>query len=228
MTAAPRVSVVLAAFNEGPTIAEVVRGCRAALEEPCEILVVDDGSTDDTAPCAEEAGATVVRLGRNQGKGVAIRRGIAEAKGEVLLFLDADGQDDPADIPRLLRALDQGVDMVVGSRFLGRFEKDAITPVNKLGNRFLTEVANALFRARLTDTQAGFRCVRRSAFDPTRLSARRYDIEVDLLLEVLRQGGRVAEVPVRRMAREHGRSHLDSVRDGLRILVRIVRKRAGV
>lgn len=214
----------MAAYNEAPSIAAVVEGCRAALDD-AEILVVDDGSSDRTGDIARKAGARVVGFATNRGKGAAIRKGIAEAKGEILVFLDADGQDDPAEIPLLLKALDDGADMVVGSRFRGRFEDAAITPVNKLGNQFLTKVTNVLFGAGLTDTQAGFRCVRRSAFDAGRLSAQRYDIEVDLLLEVLSTGGKVAEVPVRRMAREHGQSKLDSIKDGSRIFRQILRKR---
>lgn len=216
------VSVVLAAYNEAATIAAVVRGSALHADE---VIVVDDGSTDDTARLASDAGARVVRLAHNSGKGAAIRRGIAEATGDVLLFLDADGQDDPADIPLLLTALGPGVDMVVGSRFLGTFERGAITSVNRAGNQFLTAVVNVLFHARLTDTQAGFRCVRAEAARRAGLSASRYDIEVDLLLAVLGSGGVVVEVPVRREPRRHGRSQLSSVRDGTRILVKIVQRR---
>lgn len=222
------VSVILAAYDEAATIEQVVRGCRAHTEGLEEILVVDDGSRDRTAEIAEASGARVLRLPFNRGKGVAIRRGIEAARGDVLLFLDADGQDDPREIPRLLAAFEPGVDMVVGSRFLGEFEPGAITPLNRAGNLGLTAVVNALFGARLSDTQAGFRAVRRSAVERARLSADRYDIEVDLLLSVLRSGGRVVEVPVSRAPRRHGRSRLDSFRDGTRILLRIVRKRLDV
>jgi glycosyltransferase involved in cell wall biosynthesis len=190
-----------------------------------EVIVVDDGSSDQTARLAEGAGARVIRLSTNGGKGVAIRRGIAEASGDILLFMDADGQDEPREIPRVLDAFAPSVDMVVGSRFLGTFGDGAITPLNRVGNQALTEVVNLLFRAKLTDTQAGFRAVRTAAARRARLSASRYDIEVDLLLSVLRSGARVVEVPVTRMRRDHGQSHLDSFRDGTRILVRILRKR---
>ncbi|HRI70457.1 MAG TPA: glycosyltransferase family 2 protein [Polyangium sp.] len=219
------VSVILAAFNESGTIEQVVQGCREHTPNLHEIIVVDDGSHDDTAQLAKKAGARVIRLSRNGGKGVAIRRGIADASGDVLLFMDADGQDEPREIPLLINAFGPNIDMVVGSRFLGTFGEGAITPLNRLGNRALTEIVNVLFGARLTDTQAGFRAVRREAALRARLSARRYDIEVDLLLSVLRSGARVVEVPVTRLRRDHGQTHLDSFRDGTRILVRIVRKR---
>ena len=219
------VSVILAAYDEAETIERIVRECREFTPDLHEVIVVDDGSADQTARLAEEAGARVIRLNTNGGKGVAIRRGIAEASGDILLFMDADGQDEPREIPLLIAAFASDVDMVVGSRFLGTFGDGAITPLNRLGNQALTEVVNVLFGARLTDTQAGFRAVRRAAALRARLSAHRYDIEVDLLLSVLRSGARVVEVPVTRKRRDHGQSHLDSFRDGTRIFVRILRKR---
>ena len=82
----------------------------------------------------------MLRLPANGGKGSAVRRGLSEARGEVIVLIDGDGQDDPAEIPRLLEALRPGVDLVVGSRFIGRFEPGAITPVNHWGNRFLTSL----------------------------------------------------------------------------------------
>ena len=221
----PSVSVVLPAFNEARTIGAVVRGCCAALPPASDILVVDDGSSDATAARAEEAGARVIRLGQNRGKGGALRLGIERSTGEVLVFLDADGQDDPAEIPLLLDALVAGADLVVGSRFLGHFDPGAITPINRFGSRALTSVVNLLFGAQLTDTQAGFRAVRRPLLERMALAAQHYDIETDLLLQAMNVGGRVVEVPVRRGARQHGASGLHPVVDGLRILVRILRVR---
>lgn len=219
------VTVVLPAHDEAGTIADVVARTRAAVPDLAEVLVVDDGSRDGTGALAEAAGARVVRLEPNQGKGIALRRGLAEARGDVLVLLDADGQDAPEDIPALLAALGDGVTMVVGSRFLGTFEAGAITPLNRAGNVGLTAVVNVLYRARLTDTQAGFRAFRREFLDGLRLRAVRYDVEVDLLLSALERPGRVVEVPVRRSARSYGRSDLGSFRDGTRILARTVLRR---
>lgn len=220
-----RISIILPAFNEEGTIAAVVRGCREAVPTLTEILVIDDGSSDQTATRAREAGANVIRIDPNGGKGNALRLGIERSVGNVLVFLDADGQDDPGEIPMLLDALHAGADLVVGSRFLGRFDPGAITPINRFGNQLLTGVVNLLFGVRLTDTQAGFRAVRRSLLERMALAARHYDIETDLLLQAMRVGGRVVELPVRRGARRHGASGLNPIVDGLRILGRIVRVR---
>ena len=219
------VSVVIPAHDEAGTIAEVVGRCRAHTPEPFEVIVVDDGSRDRTAERAEGAGARVVRMARNRGKGVALRRGIEAARGEILVFLDGDGQDHPEEIPRLIEALAPGVAMVIGSRFLGRFDEGAITPTNRLGTRFLTAVLNRLFGAEVTDPIAGFRAVRAAALAPCRLTAVRYDIEVDVLLALLGRGARVVEVPVRRSPRVHGATGLSPIRDGSRILRRILARR---
>lgn len=222
----PSVTVLVAAYNEAPVIGDVVRAALRTLPSG-EVLVVDDGSTDATDRVAADAGARVLRLPANGGKGAAVRRGLSEARGAVIVLIDGDGQDDPAEIPQLLAALRPDVDIVVGSRFIGHFEPGAITPVNHWGNRFLTSVINLLFSTGLTDTQAGFKAFRAETLRRVNLSAHRFDIEVDLLLGVLRAGGRVVEVPVRRAPRPHGESRLNSLLDGARILRRIVALRLG-
>lgn len=222
----PHLTVLLPAHDEAPTIAAVIAGALAAAPPPVEILVIDDGSTDDTAARAAAAGARVIRLPQNRGKGEALRVGAREARGERLVILDADGQDDPAELPLLLDALRPGVDLVIGSRFLGTFEPGAITPIDRLGNRLLTALFNHLLGARITDTQAGFRAIRRDTFLRLDLRAARYDVETDMLARLLAAGGAAVEVPVTRRPRAHGSTDLSRIRDGLRILATILRARA--
>ena len=217
-----QVSVIVPAYNERLAIADVVARCRASDERIVETIVVDDGSTDGTAAAAEAAGARVIRLQVNQGKGKAMQCGIDDSVGDVLVFIDADGQDDPAEINLLLDAMTPDVALVNGSRYIGVFQPGAITRINRLGTSVLTHIVNILFRAGVTDCCAGFRAVRRSALDSVKISAEGYDIEVDMLIKIVRSGGRVVEVPVNRWAREHGDSGLSNIPDGLRILQRIL------
>jgi len=221
-TAKPSVSVVIPAHNEAASIRQVVDDSRTATPNLIELIVVDDGSTDGTGALAAEAGAEVLALSPNRGKGCALRAGIEAARGDVLLFIDADGQDHPEEIPRLLDALADDVAMVIGSRFKGTLEEGSITRLNYVGNRALTWLFNRLYGSAITDTQAGFRVVRRDALDLAALRARRYEIETELTLHVLRRGGRIVEVPVTRTARDGGQTGFEVARDGLRILRRMV------
>ncbi len=176
----------------------------------------------------KKAGARVVRLEVNQGKGNALRRGIQESAGDILVFIDGDGQDDPAEIPQLLDALAPDVDMVIGSRFLGHFRDGSITPLNRLGTRFIRATLNKLYGTGVTDPIAGFRVIRKDSLTNCNLYADRYDIEVDLLLALVEQGSRIVEVPVNRYPRPHGSTGLSSFRDGTHILWRILSRRVGL
>lgn len=216
----PRVSLIIPARDEAESVGWVIERAQAAVPDLHEIIVVDDGSIDGTGALAEAAGARVVRLEPNRGKGVALRAGVDAAVGDVVAFIDADGQDDPAELPRILAPLnaDPTIDMVIGSRFAGTLEDGSITRLNYLGNRSLTWLFNRLHGCAISDTQAGFRAVRRRALELGELKAVRYEIETELTLHVLRRGGRVIEAPVTRSARRGGVTGFMVVRDGLRIL----------
>jgi glycosyltransferase involved in cell wall biosynthesis len=217
------VAVVLPAYNEAPIIARVIEAAKRAVPEAA-IWVVDDGSTDHTGAIAREADAAVLALETNRGKGVAVRHAIDRIDAGVLVFLDADGQDDPAEIPKLVAALDHA-DLVLGSRFLGRFERGAIQPIDRLGTRALTLALNLAHGSSITDPIAGFRAARSDFLRSLDLRAERYDIEIDMVLAALRRGAVIREVPVRREPRRFGHTNLSRVRDGSRMLARIVASR---
>lgn len=220
------VSVVIAAHDEQHTIAAVVAGARLALGPLLrEIIVVDDGSGDGTGRVAESAGAAVIRLSPNRGKGVALRTGIGRSLGDWLVFLDADGQDDPAEIPRLLAAAGPDVALVNGSRFLGTLEKGAISGPNWVGNVAFTGLFDLLYGAKITDTQAGFRLIRGDLARGLVLDSAEYEIETEMLAKTLRAGFRVVEVPVTRHARQAGTTDFRRIRNGLRILRTIMAER---
>ena len=215
---------LIPAFDEAGVIGDVVR---RALAVGCagEVVVVDDGSRDGTGEAAREAGARVVRLSENRGKGVALRAGAAATHAPVLVFLDGDGQDDPAETPRLLEAIGAGADLVIGSRFLGHFEAGAIRWLNRQATVGLTALLSLFYGQRITDSQAGFRAVRRAAFLSLRLRARRYDIETETLTRALRAGLRVVEIPVSRAPRAAGHTKLPRWATGVRVLATIIRCR---
>ena len=217
-----RVSAVIPARNEAGAIATVVKGVRPHVDE---VIVVDDGSTDDTATFARDAGARIVTLD-GRGKGYALRSGVGATTADTVVMLDGDGQDDPDDIPALLAGIASGAELVIGSRFAGRPEPGAIAPLDRLGNRMLTGVLNQLYGQRhLTDTQAGFRAVTRTLWDRLELHADGFDIETEVLVRALQASARIVEVPVRRRPRTTGTRVLRRGRDGLAILGCMLRLR---
>ena len=218
------IAVIIPVHNEAQTIDAVVASVFAHTDG-VDVVVVDDGSTDNTAERARAAGARVISLGQNRGKGYAIRQAVRETPSDVLVFIDGDGQDDPAEIPAMLTALAPDVDLVLGSRFVGTFDRGSITTLNLLGTRVINLAGRLLFGAEITDPCAGFRAVRRVSFESVSVTADGYDIEVDVAFRILRAGGRVVEVPAVRSARAAGESGLSSFRDGLRILRRMLRVR---
>ena len=222
----PGVTVVIPCHDEEASVGAVVTGCRAALAgEPHEVLVVDDGSSDGTGAAAAQAGARVERLDPNRGKGVALLSGALAATGDVLVFMDGDGQDDPRDLPALLAALEPGVDMVIGSRFLGTLHPGSIHPLNRMANRAFSGLISALFRVRITDSQAGFRAMSRARFLSLGLGATEYEVETEMLLRALRQDWAVREVPVGRHPRTGSVTDFHRARHGLRILGTILSER---
>lgn len=221
----PRISLVIAAHNEAATIADVVERARVAIAEPCEVIVIDDGSGDGTGDAAAAVGARVIRLSPNRGKGVALRTGIDASRGEWLIFIDADGQDDPDEIPKLLTEARHGVAMVNGSRFRGRLLEGAISGPNLVGNLVMTGLLDLAFLATITDSQAGFRVVHGPTVRALPLRSVEYEIETEMLAHLLRRRLRVVEVPVNRYRRAAGVTDFRRIRNGLRILRTIVRER---
>jgi len=215
---ATELAVVMAAHNEAGAVGQVVRKCRSVIGDNFDIVVVDDGSTDATAAEAAQAGARVLKLWPNGGKGAAMRVGIAESTAEWLIFIDADGQDDPAEIPLLLAERGEGVGLVNGSRFLGHLKQGSIHPANRIGNIALTRLFGKLFGQPITDSQAGFRLVRGDAVRALTLRGDEYEFETEVMGKLLLKGYRVIEVPVTRDARAAGSTDFRRVRNGLRIL----------
>jgi glycosyltransferase involved in cell wall biosynthesis len=201
--------VVVPAFNEAGRIVRVVAGIRAAVPE-ATILVVDDGSSDDTATVARTAGARVVRLPFNLGAGVAAQTGYKLAVREGyhrVVQLDADGQHEPADIPVLLNALGRGdVDVAIGSRFLGG---SAYRPgvLRRAGMGLFRWLAWLLTGVRFSDVTSGYRAF---GGDVIRFVATEWYptdyADADVLITLRRAGFRLREVPVRMYPRAGGRS----------------------
>jgi glycosyltransferase involved in cell wall biosynthesis len=213
-----RVSVILPAKNEADGLRRTLPNLRALLPE-AEVIVVDDGSTDATAIVAAEHGARVLASPYSMGNGAAIKRGARAAGGDVLVFMDADGQHDAADIPRLLEKIAGGFDMAVGARHAGGQASVGRGAANALYNR----IASWMTGHRIEDLTSGFRAVRADRFrEFLHLLPNGFSYPTTSTMAFFRSAYPVAYVPIE-VAKRIGRSHIRPLRDGARFLLIIFR-----
>jgi dolichol-phosphate mannosyltransferase len=215
------VTVVLPTKNEAGGIGEIVQAVKPYADE---ILVIDGHSTDGTADLARQAGARVV-LDNGRGKGAAVKLGIAEARGDILVFMDADGSHEPASIPSLIAPLLHGqADLVVGSRHHGGSDEwrgDLDNFLRAVGAGLITLAINYRWNVRITDALNGFRAIKRSVAAALDLTADDFDIEQQMVTRCLRKGYRVAEVASHESLRKWGRSKLPTYRKAYLFLGRL-------
>jgi glycosyltransferase involved in cell wall biosynthesis len=189
------VVALIPALNEAGTIAAVVEAIRPHV---ARVVVVSDGSTDQTAELARAAGATVVSHDETRGKGQAVRTGLAHvlqaADVDYVLILDGDGQHLPSEAPRLIAAAASGeADLVVGER---QFNREAMPAARYHANVVGSRALSAFMGSTLRDTQCGYRLFRASMLRRLPLRSTGYDIETEMLVKVGRLGGRIVQVPV--------------------------------
>lgn len=209
-----KISVVLPAKNEAgglPKTLVALRECMPA----AELIVVDDGSTDETALIASQSGVRVLSSPYPMGNGAAIKRGARAATGEVIIFMDADGQHDPRCIPRLLERLSQGYDMVVGAR-----DWEGQAGMSRgVANTFYNWLASRMTGARVKDLTSGFRVVRADKFrEFLHLLPNGFSYPTTITMAFFRSAYSVAYEPIP-VARRIGKSHVRLFRDGLRFLL---------
>jgi len=214
----PTVSVVIPAYNEAESIGEIVSRIRS-LYPDFEVIVIDDGSTDGTAQKADSAGATVYPHPYNIGNGAAIKTGIKNAGGDILVFMDGDGQHDPEDIAVLLRFLPK-YDMAVGARSI----RDQASLQRALGNMVYNRFASYVAKFPIEDLTSGFRAVKASvARQFIHLLPNTYSYPTTLTLGVLRSGLSVKYERIEIHKRNQGHSKVSIVRDGVRFFMIITR-----
>jgi len=213
-----KVSIIIPAFNEGDIIANIVQQIRS-LHPDFEVIVVNDGSTDDTAAEAQKAGAEVYSHPYNIGNGAAIKSGIRVATGDILVFIDGDGQHNPEDIARLLDFFPD-FDMVVGARSIG----DQASLGRAFGNKIYNWFASYVAKFSIKDLTSGFRAVKSNvARNFLYLLPNTYSYPTTLTLGTLRSGMSVKYVPIRMEKRRTGKSNIKMIQDGVRFFMIITR-----
>ena len=211
-----QVQAIICTLNEAPSVGGIVRGC---VEHVDEVVVMDGGSEDGTCELAAAKGARCVVLDQ-RGKGLAIRHAIATENAEVLVFIDADGSHDPADIPRLVEPiLRDEADLVIGSRITGgsdELDGAADHFVRAAGTQVIQSLINLRFGAKLTDVQNGYRAIRTSVARGLGLRETVFTIEQEMAMRCLLKGYRVMNVPSHELRRQHGKSRLSALKLGYR------------
>jgi glycosyltransferase involved in cell wall biosynthesis len=207
-------SIVIPAKNEAGAIGKAVAGARDAYAD-AEIIVVDDGSTDDTANIARDAGALVVQHPESLGNGAAVKSGARAANGDIIAFMDGDGQHDAGEFGKLLEKLDEGYDMVIGARSSGSHAN-----VGRLyANGIYNVVASWLTGRRIPDLTSGFRVVRAKLFRRfLYLLPNGFSYPTTITMAFLRAGFPIRFEPIP-VAKRIGKSHIRPLRDGVRFMV---------
>ena len=213
-----KLTVIIPAYNEVNTIREILQRVQASgLAD--EILVVDDGSSDGTrdvlAALENMPNVRVILHAHNQGKGAAVRTGIANASGDLVLIQDADLEYDPRDYPALLRPVQEGIaDVVYGSRFLGAARRPILF-WNMVANKILTFVTNILYNNILTDMETGYKLFRREIALGIPLHARGFEFEPEFTAKILKKKVRIFEVPITFNPREYSEGKKIKAKDAV-------------
>jgi len=214
----PKVIAAIPAFNEEQYIGTVVLKTKQYVDE---VIVVDDGSTDNTSEVARLAGATVLRNKENKGKGIAIQRILTEAKRrapDVLVLLDADVQHNPDEIPRLIKPVLEGSDLVIGSR---KAQANKTPRYRRIGQKILLHSTRLLSRKKLTDSESGFRALSKRAISEIRLTENGFAVETEMIVQATDEGLKITEVPISNIYTKDG-STLNPVAHGLEVFTRII------
>ena len=209
----PRITIILPAYNEEPVIGGVIEKLKA-LDLDADILVIDDCSSDKTKEVAEQAGARVIRHPYNKGNGAAIKTGVRNALGEIIVTMDADGQHNPDDVPRLLKDIGE-FDMVVGARTDSSEGKVHRNIANKIYNR----LASYLCTFKVEDLTSGFRAVKTSvARKFVYLFPNRFSYPTTITMSLIKGGFNVKYEPIE-AARRVGKSKIKLFRDGAKFFI---------
>jgi glycosyltransferase involved in cell wall biosynthesis len=220
----PTVSIIIPAFNEEKNVANVISGTITVMNQlnlPYEIIFVDDGSTDKTGLIASFFKVKVLINKTNRGKGYSLKRAFHHAKGDIIVTIDSDGEHKPKEIAPLLEAVLNGFDIAAGSRFLNN-QTAVTTKLNQIGNLFFNLTIMSLTGKRVTDSQTGFRVIKREVLEELNLQSNGYEIETEITVKSLKNGFTFRELPITVERRKFGTSKLSIIEDGKRIIKTIL------
>lgn len=218
-------SVIIPVFNEELTIRNIINRTKSVLEKEkyvYEIIVVDDFSSDRSLNFSLEKRVRVLSLKSHVGKGCALRVGFAKSKGKIVATIDSDGSHQPEEMPSLLAPIlsDQS-DLVIGSRYLNS-KSVIVKKFNALGVQLFNLLIHFLVKTLVSDSQSGYRVMKAEILKKISLQSSGYEIESEMLVKTARMGYRIKELPISFEQRTYGKSSLDPIIDGFKILISII------
>ena len=213
------VSIIIPAYNEEKNVANVISGTITVMEQlnlPYEIIFVDDGSTDKTSFIASLFKVRIITNKKNRGKGYSLKKALQHAHGDIIVTIDSDGEHKPKEIAPLLDAVVNGMDIAAGSRFLNK-QSAVTTKLNQIGNHLFNLAIISLTGKHVTDSQTGFRVIKREILEKLNLQSDGYEIETEITVKCLRSGFAFKELPITVERRRFGTSKLKLISDSKRI-----------
>jgi len=223
-----KISVIIPAYNERKTIREIIDRV-TAVDVADEILVVDDGSTDGTREILKEYNKNgvvrVIHHPRNQGKGSAVRTGIEQVLGDLVIIQDADLEYDPREYKALLKPIEEGLaEVVYGSRFLGAARRPTMF-WHMVANKLLTLMTNIFYDTILTDMETGYKVFKTGVVEDMKLKARSFDFEPEFTAKILKKKVRIFEVPITFNPRDYEEGKKIRIKDAFQAVWTLVKYR---
>jgi glycosyltransferase involved in cell wall biosynthesis len=220
----PLLSIVIPAYNEAISLTEVILNIPENLLEQSEIIVIDDGSEDDTYDIAKKFNVVVIKHILNRGYGAALLTGFEAALGNIIVTIDADNQNKAIEIPNLIEPLlNNEADFVIGSRYLGDYHY-RIPFLTKLGEKITYILLRIRYGIKILNSQSGFRAFNREILGSiTPLREEKMAFTIEFLVKALQKGYRIIEIPKTENERQHGKSKVNRLVDGFSILYTLLK-----
>ncbi len=217
-------SIIIPAYNEAGSITDVISNIPNYLLEQSEIIVIDDGSDDNTYETAKKFNAIVIKHILNRGYGAALLTGFKAALGDIIITIDADNQNRAEEIPNLLKPIfDDKADFVIGSRYLGEYHYK-IPFTTRLGEKISYFLLGIRFGVKILNSQSGFRAFKRTILDDfTPLREEKMAFTIELLTKALKKKYRIIEIPKTENERQFGKSKVNRLIDGFNILYTLLK-----
>ncbi len=218
------VSVVIPTLNEEKTIVDVIEEVKENKDLNLEIIVVDGNSEDKTRALAKKCGVDKIIIQKNLGYGLAYRTGFRAANGDIIIMIDADKTYPAYKITEMVNLIENdNIDMVLGSRFLGRLEKNSMDIVNLFGNIFITKMVNLFYLMCVSDSQSGLRAIKKESINKMKFNEIGMPFATELLIQAKKNKFKLKEIPIIYRRRDGGAPKLIAAKDGINIIKTILK-----